>query len=238
VRGVGLHAQRAQARGVAAMMNPKYKRYADRLRTLIAEAQSLIDAQEPGYMSGPVVAEATALYSWYVKVGSLVYLVFKQDSQHARQLERVTERRRYEVGTVKAVKGVLIGALDDLENGFLIGQEFLVAGEVFDSVLGQARDLLGGGYKDVAAVLGRVVLEDALRRIARQEGLDPTQKASKLNDELKNAQRYGQPQWRQIQAWMDIGNSAAHGKFTDYDLQAASDMLDGIERFLAAELRL
>lgn len=220
-----------------AVMNPKYQRYADRLRSLISEAQLLIAGQKPGYMSGPVISDSAALYSWYVKARNLVYLAFGKDSQHARQLERVTEHHPYQVAVVEAAKGVLIGALDDLENGFLIGREFLVAGEVFDSVLEQAGGLLDGGYKDIAAMLGRVVLEDALRRIARQEGLDSTQKASRLNDELKNKQRYGQPLWRQILAWTDIGNAAAHGKFAEYDQQAVRNMLAGIEQFLAAELR-
>ena len=42
-------------------------------------------------------------------------------------------------------------------------------------------------------------------------------KAATLNDGLQDRGRYGKPQWRLVQAWLDIGNSVAHGKFSDYN---------------------
>jgi len=30
---------------------------------------------------------------------------------------------------------------------------------------------------------------------------------------IEEAGRFTQPQWRMVQAWLDIGNAAAHGKF-------------------------
>lgn len=80
--------------------------------------------------------------------------------------------------------------MDDLNNGFLLEKEFLIAGEIFDSVLEEAKELLNAGHKNPAAVLGKVVLEDALKILSHQEQLDDTQKATKLNDDLKKAGRY------------------------------------------------
>ena len=131
----------------------------------------------------------------------------------------------------------MVGALDDLERGFLVGQEFLIAGELFDSILGQAKKLNESGYKDPAAVLARVVLEDTLQRIARNENIDDKQKPSLINDELRKIGKYPKPQWRFIQAWLDIGNAAAHGNFTEYSEQDVEKMIEGIEQFLALELR-
>ena len=133
---------------------------------------------------------------------------------------------------------MLIGSLDDLENEFLLGQELLIAGEIFDSVLEEAKELLNTEHKDPAAILGRVVLEDSLRRLALQEQLDDSQKATKLNDELKKAGRYNQVQWRQIQVWLDIGNNAAHGKFDQYDKEQVKEQIEGIERFIASEFKV
>src|SRR5262245_63825176 len=56
----------------------------------------------------------------------------------------------------------------------------------------------------------------ALKRMARELTLDASMKASALNDELKKAGRYNQPQWRMLQSWLDIGNAAAHGKFDQF----------------------
>ena len=91
--------------------------------------------------------------------------------------------------------------------------------------------------KDPAAVLARVVLEDALKRIARGEGLDDNQSASRLNDELRRIGKYRQPQWRLIQAWLDIGNAAAHGNFNEYNEEDVEGLIEDIERFLATEFR-
>jgi hypothetical protein len=134
---------------------------------------------------------------------------------------------------VLSIVGLLSGAVDDLEKGYLLEQEFLIAGALFDSLLEQAKHLNQAGYKDPAAVLGRVVLEDALRRIARREGLDSSEKASALNDSLKNAGVYVQPRWRIVQAWLDIGNAAAHGKVSEFTEQDVTKMLEGISEFLA-----
>ena len=129
------------------------------------------------------------------------------------------------------------GALDDLEAGYLVGQEFLIAGEVFDSILEQAKALNKKGYKDPSAVLGRVVLEDALKRLAKPEGIEENKRASQINDELRKLGKYPQSQWRFIQAWLDIGNAAAHGKFNEYSEADVEKMIEGIEQFLAVGFR-
>ena len=108
---------------------------------------------------------------------------------------------------------------------------------MFDSVLEEAKHLNQSGHKDPAAVLARVVLEDALKRIARSEGVNDNQKASQINDELRKRGRYPQPQWRLIQAWLDIGNAAAHGKFNEYSDEGVQRLVEDIERFLATEFR-
>jgi len=82
------------------------------------------------------------------------------------------------------------------------------------------------------------VLEDTLRKLARQEKLDDTQKATRLNDGLKKAERYKQVQWRQIQVCLDIGNNAAHGKFDQYTEENIRDQIDGIRRFIANDFKI
>jgi hypothetical protein len=39
-----------------------------------------------------------------------------------------------------------------------------------------------------------------------------------------------------IQAWLDVGNAAAHGKTDEFHEQDVVKMLDGISEFLADEL--
>jgi hypothetical protein len=170
-------------------------------------------------------------------VENIVSSVFGKESPHYQQLKNALNGHVSHAYEVDAIIGILAGALDDLEGGFLVGQEHLIVGEIFDSVLEQARHLVGAGFKDPAAVLARVVVEDTLRRLAREQSLPDSGKPSALNDALRDAGRYPKPQWRLVQVWLDIGNSAAHGQFGDYTEQNVVQMLGDVERFLAQELR-
>jgi hypothetical protein len=220
------------------MLSPKHKRYADRIRELIEEGQGVAGLERPSSV-GPFIQDKVPLYAWLVKVNNILETVFGPQSPHMHHFQELAKDRGRIAHSYKvnSIVGVLTGALDDLEKGYLLGQEFLVAGEVFDSILEQAKYLNQNGHKDPAAVLARVVLEDALKRIVRGEGLDDNQSASRLNDELRGINKYPKPQWRLIQAWLDIGNAAAHGKFNEYNEGDVKGLIEDIEQFLAVEFR-
>jgi hypothetical protein len=226
------------------MLSPKYQRYADRLKELIDEGKDVAKLEHISSSGFRYIQneDKIPLNAWIMKTNNIVETVFGNQSPHFRTLREVLPKEGIRLietsNDIYPITGVLAGALDDLEKGFLIGQEFLIAGEVFDSILEQAKDLNKKEYKDPAAVLTRVVLEDAIRRLARREGLDDTQKASQINDNLKKLGIYPQAQWRFIQAWIDIGNAAAHGKFNEYTKDDVTNMIDGVEQFLLTELKV
>ena len=160
-------------------------------------------------------------------------IAFGTGSHHFKYFEELTQLRTVYIFQVERILGLLKGALSDLESGLLPNQDSLTEG--FDSVLDQTRHLCRSGHTDPAAMMARVVLEDALRKIAQQERVDSTQKAAKINDELRDCNKYGQPKWRQIRAWLDIGNAAAHGRFNEYDAEDINAMIEGIEHFLLVQ---
>jgi len=222
-------------------VNSTQKHYVARLQELIdqsKEIEALVNYSGEEYFVLSYIEDQALLNAWLIKIKSIIEATFGKTSPYFKGLRELTEKDIHEKSQINAIKGLLIGSLDDLENGFLIGQEFLIAGEIFDSVLEEAKELLNAGYKDPAAILGRVVLEDSLRRLAPQEQLDDTQKATKLNDDLKKAGRYNQVQWRQIQVWLDVGNNAAHGKFDQYSKEQVNEQIEGIERFIASEFKV
>lgn len=222
-------------------MNPIYKRYLQRLEGLITEGRQIAKLQRgpntQTFIGHNNLDDKTALLSWLTRVENILKNVFTDESPHfLRFLEYRDPGVRYSY-EVHAILGILSGAKDDLEHGFLIGQEFIVAGIVFDSILEEAKFLNEKSFKDPAAVLARVVLEQTLKEIAEEIGIEADNKASVINNELRKAGRYSQPQWRQIQAWLDIGNSAAHGKFEEFTAEDVTNAIEGITKFLANELR-
>lgn len=217
---------------------PKYRRVAERLGALAEEGRRVAKLETPSrytnssYIQGEDKAK---LEAWLTKTDNVLRTVFGVSGAHMDRFRFHAKGHLSHEYEVTPIVGVIEAAHDDLMSGFLSSQEFLIASEVFDSVLDQARHLNQAGYKDPAAVLVRVVLEDALKRIARAEGVDDSNKASRINDDLKKAGRYSQPQWRQVQAWLDCGNSAAHGKFEDYTADDVSLLIEAVDRFLSNE---
>jgi len=225
----------------ASALPPSLKRLTDRICELITEGKRVAALERSSGSGFPYIEDKAALHSWLSKVTNIIEVSFGAQSSQYRHLSQLMSGGIQSIAhsyEVLSIVGLLLGAVDDLERGYLLKQEFLIAGEVFDSLLEQANYLNQTGYKIPAAVLGRVVLEEALRRIARREGMESGEKASTINDSLKNAGIYAQPRWRMVQAWLDIGNAAAHGKVNDFTEQDVAKMLDGISSFLAVDFGL
>jgi hypothetical protein len=217
-------------------MELKHKRYVERIEQLIAEGEALAQSEQPSRKPGiKTIQDHTKLHAWLTKVENIIETTFGQNSIQFKRKEELFKGKTYYASQVRFIVGLLTGALDDIKNGFLVHQEFLIAGEIFNSVLEQGKYFLDKGHKDVAAIYARIVLEERLKGMAKQAGcLEDSQKrkpASELNGCLKKKGRYQEPQRSQIQAWLAVGNSA-HGKFEEYDHEKVRTMLEGIEHFL------
>lgn len=136
--------------------------------------------------------------------------------------------------------GIFDSIIDEFKKGFFDGFESIISGEIFDSILETGKYLLSEDYKDAAAIYGRIILEQTLKKLCnRQEPpleFDETTRTSTLNDLLKKKRVLTQPEWRQNQAWLDIGNNAAHGNFNVYNEDDVKRMLDGLTEFIAKKL--
>lgn len=214
-------------------MNYKVDRSVNRIEELIEESKKVLSGIIEDHWNGPRISDVSLLNSWVTKVRNIIEITFGTHGLHTRELYKIADGRIMYVSEVEAIKGLLIGALDDLRNGYIVGQEIIIANEIFGSVLEEAKHLHKTSHKDAAAVLGRVVIEDSLKRLARVEEISTELKTSRINDELKKVEVYSQPQWRLIQSWLDTGNAAAHGDFEAYDSTDVRNMLDGIEQFIA-----
>lgn len=94
--------------------------------------------------------------------------------------------------------------------------------------------MLKNEFKDVAAVLGRVVIENTLKDIAKREKVTFSEKTklSKLNESLWKKNVYAKNIWRVTQGYIDLGNDAAHGDFDKHDDKTVGNMLTWIRETL------
>ena len=142
-------------------------------------------------------------------------------------------------GAMSHYLSVLKALKEELDGAYLQGIESLVTRDMLSTILEEAKILMRAKYKDAAAVYCRVVLETAVKRFSDKNKITyaKNDKLGAISEKLKTRGLLTLPEWRQIQAWTDVGNSAAHGKFADYSEIDVQNMLNGIETFIDAKLR-
>jgi len=150
------------------------------------------------------------------------------------------------ISEIEKLHGILRGLQDDYESGMLEHLGRLIEVNIVADYFQQAERLLQEGHPGQhdhvpAAVLAGAVLEDALRRLCQRQTppISTTKSNGELKtlnpliDDLKQANVYSELKAKQLRAWADIRNAAAHGQFDDFTRSDVEQMLAGIQNFLA-----
>lgn len=141
---------------------------------------------------------------------------------------------------------ILFGIVDslkaDVSAGYLKTQTELIHRELFADFLEMANHLLSEGYKDAAAVIAGSSLEVHLRNLSINNGI-PTntmdkdksvsKKAERLNSDLVSNKVYNKLDQKNVTAWLDLRNKAAHGYYDNYDKEQVNLMIAGIRNFIS-----
>ncbi|MFJ9663634.1 hypothetical protein ACIRPP_03305 [Streptomyces sp. NPDC101219] len=132
---------------------------------------------------------------------------------------------------------VAISLRDDLNSGWTETVVELVHADTYSDFLEMADALLSKGYKDAAAVITGTSLEVHVRALCVKNGVTiavagKPKKADTMNADLKKAGVYDGLRQKQITAWMDLRNKAAHGNYGDYDKDEVRQFIDGVQAFM------
>ncbi|NUE94679.1 DUF4145 domain-containing protein, partial [Acinetobacter seifertii] len=188
--------------------------------------------------------EAKDLYTqWLVSSKSLLKLICDDKKAIHYELFLSAENKVHSVETppliLKRLLSILRATFDDMNSGCLTSYKQLIQADVFDSELEQAKHFLDSGYKVASAVTAGVVLETAIKELAKnneidiyQEGSTKSKKLDALNSELKNANVYNALQHKQILTLAHIRNKAAHGEVEEFNENDVQNMIRDIESFL------
>ncbi|MDT0309687.1 hypothetical protein RM780_22400 [Streptomyces sp. DSM 44917] len=132
---------------------------------------------------------------------------------------------------------VAVSLRDDLNAGWTETVVELVHADTYSDYLEMADALLNKGYKDAAAVITGTSLEVHVRALCVKNNLTTAvagkpKKADTMNADLKKAGVYDGLRQKQITAWMDLRNKAAHGDYADYDEDQVRLFIDGVRSFM------
>lgn len=143
----------------------------------------------------------------------------------------------------------LKGLKDDFQKGFLGDLGLEIEAAIAADYMGQAEQLLAEGqsgkYDYVpAAVLAGAVLEKSLRTLCDKQSpsISTVNNNGKpltltpLIDVLKKNNVFNELTAKQLRAWADIRNSAAHGQFDEFNRSQVDLMIQGINNFLATHM--
>ncbi|MET9218604.1 hypothetical protein ABZX65_07435 [Streptomyces sp. NPDC003300] len=158
-----------------------------------------------------------------------------QGSVYAQQLKRgsgFSAQARMEHN-----QQVAVTLRDDLQAGWTETVVELVHADTYGDYLEMADALLAKAYKDPAAVIVGTSLEVHLRALCVKNNIATVvganhKKADTMNADLKKAGVYDGLQQKQITAWLDLRNKAAHGNYADYDKEQVGLFVDGVRAFI------
>ena len=215
------------------------QKYRDRIELLVSRGSSVLATHSPngpGLYGFPTL-DRGAFASW--RTQSLSFLTNLLGAEHIYVQSFAEETTEGYASSVKAGIGIMKAVCEDLEDGFLSKVRVLVSAEVFTDFLDMVGHLLECGYKDASATLCGAVLEQGLRRIATNTGIQLREQdnLNSLNQRLADADIYTRLEQRRLVVWINVRNSADHGKFSEYSLADVTDMYNGVSSFLAQHLK-
>ena len=207
-----------------------------RFLELQQKADAVVAAKKLDFRSNegvPYYKVPSELYKeWATNVLSLLQRSFGESSIHYQNFSaHYTGFDGWESNFLDS-QAIFKAAREDYEGGYLFNIRTLAKAEVLADAMAQAKELLHAGYKDPACILARVSLESALKDLAGKFGVTEG-KLDRMNADLCKAGAYNMAKQKQITAWVEICNKAAHGDWTQYTEQDAAATVGGVETLVA-----
>jgi hypothetical protein len=180
-----------------------------------------------------VYAPTSVWRQWATSAESLIRAVYGEQDPHYVHFAAAFKHCTGRSTDISALNGYFHSAKEDFDNGYVFNADLRVSGEVFGDFIALARKALGGGHKDVAAVLACAALEDALKRYAQANALDVEEKTmQEVVNSLKSKGLVAGAQKTLLDAMPRIRNLAMHAEWPKISEPDVSSVLGFVEQFL------
>lgn len=170
---------------------------------------------------------------------SFIELLYSPNHSYYKEFNKVTDG--YYSEQAKAGIEIIHSIKDEISGGWFIGIRGLVSAEIFSDFLEMSEYFLSNGYKDAAAVIIGSVLEEHLRQLCIKKTIEiyvmtgsiqTPKKADALNSDLARVNVYNKLDQKNVTAWLDLRNKAAHGKYDEYNKEQVDTMYRGVTEFI------
>jgi hypothetical protein len=174
-----------------------------------------------------------AWHEWATSSLSLINLTFGENSAYSKNFSKVYEACTGRENSIMSMQAIFRSAKNDFASGFAENIELKISAEVFGDFVALAKQSLLEGHKDVAAVLACAALEDALKRFASANDLNPDQKTmTDVINSLKAAGLVSGAQKSLLDVMPRIRNAALHAEWDKLSEPDVNSVIGFVEQFL------
>lgn len=214
--------------------------FVNQLDSLLKEYESLQQGSMHNDLSDLPKSDRQSLITRSI---AAIHRISGPNSTYASEITRILAQLRELHMHTSSIMGIVQALRDDIGAGYIHTLAELIHSELFADFLEMAQHLCDTGYKDAAAVIIGSILENHIRKLCDKNGI-PTEnadrdgnmrptKADTLNSELAKANVYSKLDQKNITAWIDIRNKAAHGHYDQYTAEQVTLFLAEVRSFIA-----
>ncbi len=213
--------------------------FEQQLRSIVEEFNSFRAKSQHNDMSDLPETDRQALVTRAI---AAIHRIGGTGSAYSKEVDRLLNSLRLLHMYTNPIIGVAKGLLDDLKAGYMRSLVEIVHGDVFGDFLEMAQHLCESGYKDAAAVITGSTLESHLRELCRKSAISVElhkadgdvfpKKADTMNADLASAAVYSKLDQKNVTAWLDLRNKAAHGHYGEYNKDQVVILISGIRDFI------
>lgn len=216
------------------------QKYSDRVTALISLADRTLATTK--YPEGIGIARVSRELFNELRTASLSFIKSLYGENHPYFKDFDKYLLSWEPSETERARGILKAIKSEIDNGWLTSLKGLVSAEIFSDFLEMAEHLLKEKYEHPAAVMIGSVLEEHLRQLCDKNGITITEnkngklvhkKADLLNADLSGQGVYNKLDQKNVIAWLDLRNKAAHGKYSEYNIQQVEFMLQAVTEFIS-----
>jgi hypothetical protein len=212
------------------------------IQIYLAHLNSVIETYNSALENTEKVSEQDAMRI-ITRSQNLVHKIAEKDSPYVKEVDFACGESWASSYKAEIIIGILMGLRDELTIGALDSTPELLRGELFKDFLEMAEYLASEGYKDAAAIIAGSSLEAHLRQLAKKYDIEIEiiesgaktryKKAENINQELYKVKAYSPFDQKQITAWLDLRNNAAHGNYSNYAINQVLQFVEWTKDFIS-----
>ena len=177
----------------------------------------------------------------YLTVTNMIEMIYSPGSSQLRAVETLQQQvydsswpdwkkesrfRQYLYGCLRTIK-------TEIEAGLVVRIQSQAQGEIIGDFIELAREALGAGQKNVAAVLACAALEDALKRTAKDCDLDVYDKVmSEVINALKSKGEIRSGEAKTLGNYVNLRDSAFHAQWDEFEDSDVEEIIEYTAEFL------